>query len=68
LRVNEKNFKKSNAIPDDALEALARCLYPVMVAYFESDEGKREFAEWQARRGTENSSAEAEEIPYPKAS
>ena len=54
--------------PADAIEALARRLYPAMVAYFESDEGKREFAEWQARRGAENSSAETEEISYPKAS
>ena len=37
--------------PDDAVKALARCLYPAMVAYFESDEGKREFARWQAEKG-----------------
>ena len=38
--------------PDDAIKALARRLYPAMVAYFESDEGKREFARWQAEQGT----------------
>ena len=54
MRVKEPNVKESNAIPDDALEALARCLYPAMVAYFESCDGKREFAEWQARMGIEN--------------
>jgi len=54
LRVKEPNVKKANAIPDDALEALARCLYPMMVTFFESDEGKREFAEWQARESIEN--------------
>ena len=54
MRVNELNFKKSNAIPDDALEALARCLYPMMVAFYESDEGQREFAEWQSRKNTED--------------
>jgi len=37
--------------PADAINALARCLYPAMVAYFESDEGQREFAEWQAKQG-----------------
>ena len=50
MRVKEPNVKKANAIPDDALEALARCLYPMMVTFFESAEGKREFAEWQAER------------------
>ena len=44
---------KVHAIPDDALEALARCLYPSLVAFYESDAGRREFAEWQARRGIE---------------
>ena len=35
-------------VPADAVKALARCLYPAMVAYFDSDTGKREFAEWKA--------------------
>jgi len=54
LRVNEPNVKEANAIPDDALEALARCLLPTIRSYFESEEGQREFAEWQARQGIEN--------------
>ena len=39
--------------PADAIEALARCLYPAIIAYFESEEGQREFAEWQAEQGVE---------------
>jgi len=38
--------------PDHALEALARCLYPAIVAYFESEQGQREFAEWKKRQGS----------------
>ena len=49
--------EKQEPVPD-ALEALARCLYPAMVAYFESEEGQREFAEWQASKGMEISPAE----------
>ena len=52
LRVKEPNVKDENAI-DDALEALARCLYPMMVTFFESDEGQREFAEWHSLQCTE---------------
>ena len=37
-------------IPDYELEAIARCLLPDMQSYFESDEGKRAFAEWQAQQ------------------
>jgi hypothetical protein len=42
--------------PADAIEALARCLYPAMVAYFESDEGRKEFAEWQTTQSKANPS------------
>ena len=54
MRVNDTSAKKVNAIPDDALEALARCLFPAIRSYFESEEGKREFAEWQSRKDIEN--------------
>lgn len=40
---------KSN-IPRHELEALDRCLLPDIQAYFESEEGQREFAEWQERQ------------------
>ena len=65
MRVKEPNVKEANAIPDDALEALARCLYPTMVTFFESDEGQREFAEWKLRKNTEElpgGMAESDEI------
>jgi len=49
-----RNTEKYNP-PDSAIEALARCLYPAIRSYFESEEGKKEFAQWQARRGIEYS-------------
>ena len=45
--------------PDSAVEALARCLYPAIRSYFESEEGQREFAKWQARKGTQHKPGEA---------
>jgi hypothetical protein len=53
LRVNESSVKKPNAIPDDALEALARCLFPAIRSFYESETGQREFAAWQAHQGIE---------------
>jgi len=47
--------KKEYNPPDGALEALARCLYPAMSAYFESDEGQRAFAEWRKQGGRQTS-------------
>ena len=34
-------------IPDYKIEAIARCLLPDILAYYNSEEGQREFAQWQ---------------------
>ena len=40
-------------IPDHIRKEIARCLLPDIVAYFESEQGQREFAEWKAGQDTE---------------
>ena len=37
-------------IPYHEVEALARVLVPEIQAFFESEEGQREFAEWKAQQ------------------
>ncbi len=37
-------------IPEFVYESLARSLLPVIQKYYESDEGKREFAEWKEKK------------------
>ena len=37
-------------IPEHKIESLARCLFPEIQKYFESEKGKREFEEWKAER------------------
>ena len=37
-------------IPYHEVEALARVLLPEILAYFESEEGQREYAEWKAKQ------------------
>ena len=47
--------------PDEALEALARCLLPAIQSYFESEEGQREFKEWKkSRQGIDQRSEKSE--------
>ena len=48
-------------VPADAIEALARCLLPMIRSYFESDEGKAAFDKWKLRQDTEHLSVIAEE-------
>ena len=50
--------RNENELPADAIDALARMLYPAMREYFKSDDGQREFSEWQARKGEGNLHAE----------
>lgn len=40
-------------IPYHEVEALARVLIPEIQAFFESEEGQREFAEWRAQQQPE---------------
>jgi hypothetical protein len=32
------------------IESLARCLFPEIQKFFQSDDGKREFEEWKAKQ------------------
>jgi hypothetical protein len=41
---------------------MARCLLPAIVEFFESDEGKREFAEWRANQDSETAEVQSEKI------
>ena len=39
--------KAKQDIPDRVIESLAHCALPLIQAYFESEEGRREFEEWK---------------------
>ena len=41
--------KESINLPQQELEAIARCVYPAIVEFYQSVEGQREFAEWKAQ-------------------
>ena len=48
----ENCIKNNNRmeIPDYAIEAIARSLLPIIQTYYESDAGKQDLAEWQAKQ------------------
>ena len=47
-------------IPQYQIEAIARCIMPDILAFYESEEGQRKFAEWKERRETEKREAKTE--------
>ena len=42
--------KNTTGIPDFEIDSLARALLPAIQAYFETEEGKREFEVWRVER------------------
>ena len=43
-----KKIVNNSDIPQHVVESIARCIWPDILAFYESEEGQREFAEWQA--------------------
>ena len=46
----QKKPVNNTDIPQHQIEAIARCILPDILAFYESKEGQREFAEWKKRR------------------
>ena len=68
VRLNKKK-KSTNAspYPDEVIDRLARAFYPAILACWNSEEGQREFAAWQAEQvhlaGKEKQEVPAGELP-----
>ena len=45
-----KKLINNTDIPQHEIEAIARCIWPDILAFYESKEGQRKFEEWKARR------------------
>ena len=50
----KRKAKKPPDIPKAELDSLARRIYPKILKYFESDEGKKVFEEWKAKKKAAN--------------
>lgn len=46
-------YKPRSNLPKYEIEAIVHAFYPAVVAFFESEEGKREFEEWKAKKEAE---------------
>lgn len=45
-----KDTHGEGRLPDFVAKDIARCLLPSIIAYFESEEGKKAFAEWMEKK------------------
>ncbi len=53
-----KKLINNSDIPQHQIEAIARCIMPDILTFYESEEGQREFAEWKKQREAERQEAE----------
>ena len=54
-----KKLINNSGIPQHEIEHIAQCILPDILAYYESEEGQREFREWLAQRETEQAEGKA---------
>ena len=64
VRLNKKK-KSTNTFPypDEVIDRLARAFYPAILACWNSEEGQREFAAWQAEQAHHTPSKEKQSVP-----
>ncbi len=46
----KKKLINNTSIPQREIEIIARCIFPDILAFYESEEGQQEFAEWKAQQ------------------
>ena len=49
-KANNQNSMDAAEIPEYVFESLARSLLPVIQKYYESEDGKKAFVEWKAKK------------------
>ena len=50
MLTRKKKLINNTSIPQREIEIIARCIFPDILAFYESEEGQREFAEWKAQQ------------------
>ena len=64
VRLNKKKKSTNTSpYPDEVIDRLARVFYPAILACWNSEEGQREFAAWQAEQAHHIPSKEKQSAP-----
>ena len=56
-KANIQNSMDAAEIPEYVFESLARSLLPVIQKYYESEDGKKAFSEWKAKKASSDSAS-----------
>ena len=64
VRLNKKKQPTNTSpYPDEVIDRLARAFYPAILACWNSEEGQREFAAWQAEQAHHAPSKVKQSVP-----
>ena len=64
VRLNKKKKPTNTSpYPDEVIDRLARAFYPAILACWNSEEGQREFAAWQAEQAHHAPRKEKQSVP-----
>ena len=64
VRLNKKKKSTNTSpYPDEVIDRLARAFYPAILACWNSEEGQREFAAWQAEQAHHAPGNEKQSVP-----
>ena len=64
VRLNKKKKSTNTSpYPDEVIDRLARAFYPAILACWNSEEGQRKFAAWQAEQTHHIPSKEKQSVP-----
>ena len=64
VRLNKKKKSTNTSpYPDEVIDRLARAFYPAILACWNSEEGQREFAAWQAEQAHHTPNKEKQSVP-----
>ena len=64
VRLNKKKKSTNTSpYPDEVIDRLARAFYPAILACWNSEEGQREFAAWQAEQAHHTANKEKQSVP-----
>ena len=59
----KKKSTNTSPYPDEVIDRLAQAFYPAILACWNSEEGQREFAAWQAEQAHHTTSKEKQSVP-----
>ena len=59
----KKKSTNTSPYPDEVIDRLVRAFYPAILACWNSEEGQREFAAWQAEQAHHIPSKEKQSVP-----